>query len=87
MGVMPGICVLTIIGEKSHPRRSPMIESVSRNTYRVTCDVCGKDATILADSWGELIQALKFKRWKFDKLGDEWLNFCCAECKAAYNKG
>lgn len=64
-----------------------MIESVSRTTYRVSCDVCGEDVTIQADSWGETVQDLKSRGWKFDKLGDEWLNFCSRECKETYNKG
>ena len=54
-----------------------------------TCDYCDKDETAqeFSDGWYDFKEAqenLKAEGWCSMKIGGEWYDFCCTECKQKF---
>lgn len=51
----------------------------------VECDSCGAEVTYSADyTYKEINEDLKQEGWQIAKDGNDWLDFCCKECKDKY---
>ena len=51
----------------------------------VECDNCGAEVSYSADyTYKEINYDLKQEGWQIKKDGNDWLDFCCKDCKDKY---